>query len=71
LPETSLIRAHKLFTIEQSRIVKKFSVLGKKKLRDTLLLLRKLFDNPALDDSDDRDSHDAPGTKSRTQPPKE
>jgi len=48
LPESSLIRVHKLFTIEQSRILKRFSVLGKDKLRETLLLLRQLFDHPAL-----------------------
>lgn len=28
LPESSLIRIHKLFTVEQSRIVKRFSKLG-------------------------------------------
>ncbi len=48
LPESSLIRVHKLFTIEQSRILKRFSVLGKNKLRETLLRLRQLFDHSAL-----------------------
>ena len=48
LPESSLIRAHKLFTIEQTRIVRRFSVLGVAKLRDTLTLLRQLFHHPAL-----------------------
>jgi mRNA interferase MazF len=48
LPESSLIRVHKLFTIEQSRILKRFSTLGQVKLRETLLLLRQLFDHPAL-----------------------
>ena len=43
LPESSLIRVHKLFTIEQSRIIKRFSVLGEAKLRETLALLRQLF----------------------------
>jgi mRNA interferase MazF len=48
LPEPSLIRAHKLFTIDQSRILKRFSTLGEVKMRETLLLLQKLFDHPAL-----------------------
>ena len=52
LPESSLIRAHKLFTIEQSRIVKKFSALGKAKLKETLLLLQELFDNPVLKETE-------------------
>jgi len=52
LPESSLIRAHKLFTIEQSRILKRFSVLGKDKMRATLLLLRRLFDHPALHETE-------------------
>lgn len=52
LPEASLIRAHKLFTIDQSRIVKRFSFLSAAKLRETLLLLRQLFDHPALHQSD-------------------
>ncbi|MCI0618048.1 type II toxin-antitoxin system PemK/MazF family toxin [bacterium] len=49
LPEPSLIRAHKLFTIDQSRILKRFSTLGEAKLRETLLLLQQLFDHPTLD----------------------
>ncbi|MDZ7313684.1 MAG: type II toxin-antitoxin system PemK/MazF family toxin [candidate division KSB1 bacterium] len=48
LPEASLIRVHKLFTIEQSRILRRFSILGTAKLRETLSLLRQLFDHPAL-----------------------
>ncbi len=48
LPEPSLIRAHKLFTIEQSRILKRFSVLGAIKLHDTLALLKLLFNHPAI-----------------------
>jgi mRNA interferase MazF len=48
LPEPSLIRAHKLFTIAQSRILKRFSTLGEAKLRETLLMLQQLFDHPAL-----------------------
>jgi len=48
LPESSLIRAHKLFTIEQSRILKRFSLLGAIKLRETLMLLQQLFHHPAL-----------------------
>ena len=52
LPELSLIRVHKLFTIEQSRILKRFSVLDKDKLRATFLLLRQLFDHPALHETE-------------------
>lgn len=48
LPEPSLIRAHKLFTIDQSRILKRFSTLGEAKLREALFLLKQLFDHPAL-----------------------
>jgi mRNA interferase MazF len=48
LPESSLIRVHKLFTIEQSRVIKRFSTLGKAKLREALTLLAQLFDSPIL-----------------------
>jgi mRNA interferase MazF len=48
LPEPSLIRAHKLFTIDQLRILRRFSTLGEAKLRETLLMLKQLFDHPAL-----------------------
>jgi len=48
LPESSLIRIHKLFTIEQSRIIKRFSTLGEAKLREALTLLQQLFDSPIL-----------------------
>lgn len=48
LPESSLIRIHKLFTVEQSRIVKRFSKLGDAKLRETLTCLLQLFDSPLL-----------------------
>jgi mRNA interferase MazF len=44
LPEPSLIRAHKLFTVEQSRILRRFSKLNEAKLRETLALLLRLFD---------------------------
>lgn len=43
LPDASLIRIHKLFTIEKSRIVKRFSFVKMKKLDETLTLLGKLF----------------------------
>ncbi len=43
LPESSLIRIHKLFTIEKSRIVKRFSFVKKEKLDESLNLLGKLF----------------------------
>ena len=58
LPESSLIRAHKLFTIEQLRIVKKFSTLGKAKLKETLLLLQELFDNPVLQEAEEAEKTD-------------
>ncbi len=48
LPELSMIRAHKLFTIAQSRILKRFSSLGETKLRQTLLIMQQLFDHPSL-----------------------
>jgi mRNA interferase MazF len=51
LPESSLIRVHKLFTIDQSRIIKRFSVLGADKLREALTLLKRLFDHPALQET--------------------
>ncbi len=57
LPESSLIRVHKLFTIEQSRILKRFSVLNNDKLRATLLLLRQLFDHPALHETEQSEPH--------------
>ncbi len=53
LPEPSLIRVHKLFTIEQSRILKRFSVLGREKMRETLAILQRLFEHPAIDKSGD------------------
>ena len=43
LPESSLIRIHKLFTIEKSRILKRFSFLKDEKLQEVLTLLRELF----------------------------
>lgn len=46
LPESSLIRVHKLFTVEQSRILRRFSKLNEAKLRETLALLQRLFDFP-------------------------
>jgi len=47
LPEPSLIRLHKLFTIEKSRILKRFSFLKDEKLKEVLALLRKLFEPSA------------------------
>ena len=43
LPESSVIKCHKLFTIEQSRIIKKFSKINDKKLIDVISVLQNLF----------------------------
>jgi len=42
LPETSIIKCHKLFTIEQTQIVKRFSIVSKTKFAEVLFLLEKL-----------------------------
>ncbi len=43
LPETSVIKCHKLFTIEQSKIIKRFSTIKKKKFDEVTKVLQKLF----------------------------
>jgi mRNA interferase MazF len=47
LPETSVIKCHKLFTIEQSKIIKKFSHIKKTKFDEVISILKKLFENPS------------------------
>ena len=44
IPELSVIKCHKLFTIEQSQIIKKFSVIKDQKFEEVISLLKKLFD---------------------------
>jgi mRNA interferase MazF len=43
LPESSVIKCHKLFTIEQSRIIKKFSKVKSKKITEVAGMLQNLF----------------------------
>lgn len=45
LPETSVIKCHKLFTIEQSKILKRFSSIRKIKFDEVRSVLEKLFQN--------------------------
>ena len=45
LPETSVIKCHKLFTIEQSRIIKRFSKINETKFDEVIQTLQKLFQN--------------------------
>jgi len=45
LPESSIIICHKLFTIEQSRIIKKFSKVKDDKLKEAISMLHNLFQN--------------------------
>lgn len=41
LPEESIIKCHKLFTIEQSQILKRFSILNEKKFDEVVVLLNE------------------------------
>ncbi|MEO5649767.1 MAG: type II toxin-antitoxin system PemK/MazF family toxin [Ginsengibacter sp.] len=43
LPEESIIKYHKLFTIEQSQVLKRFSILNKKKIDEVVVLLNELI----------------------------
>ncbi|MDQ6889195.1 MAG: type II toxin-antitoxin system PemK/MazF family toxin [Bacteroidota bacterium] len=43
LPEKSVIKCHKLFTIDQSRVLKRFSILGEKKFDEVIAFLNKLI----------------------------
>ena len=42
LPEPSIIKCHKLFTIEQSQVLKRFSIINEKKFDEVILFLNKL-----------------------------
>jgi len=43
LPEKSVIKCHKLFTIEQSQILKRFSIISGNKFEEVSLTLKKLI----------------------------
>lgn len=43
LPEESVIRVHKLFTIDKGRILKKFSIISETKYKDVYGILNRLF----------------------------
>lgn len=43
LPEKSVIKCHKLFTIEQSQIIKKFSTINAKKFEEVRTIVNNLF----------------------------
>ena len=43
LPEQSVLKCHKLFAIEQSKILKRFSILNEEKFVEAINLLSKLI----------------------------
>lgn len=43
LPEKSVIKCHKLFTIEQTKILKRFSVISEKKFEEVNVVLNELI----------------------------
>ena len=43
LPEPSIIKCHKLFTIEQSQVLKRFSIVKEKKFDEVIMFLTKLI----------------------------
>jgi len=43
LPEKSVIKSHKLFTIEQSRVLKRFSIINENKFEEVSSVLKKLI----------------------------
>jgi len=43
LPESSVIKVHKLFTINKSRIIKKFSLIRREKFKVVFKVLTRLF----------------------------
>lgn len=43
LPEKSVIKCHKLFTIDKSLILKRFSIINEKKFDEVILFLNKLI----------------------------
>jgi len=45
LPESSVIKCHKLFTIEQTKIVKRFSILQSQKFSEVTAAITQLIQN--------------------------
>lgn len=43
LPEQSIIKCHKLFTIDQSRVLKRFSIVSVAKFDEVIVFLNKLI----------------------------
>ncbi len=46
LPEQSIIKCHKLFTIDQSQVLKRFSIVSEKKFDEVIVFLNKLIRRP-------------------------
>ena len=46
LPEKSVIKAHKLFTIDQSQVLKRFSTISEKKFEEVRKKISQLFQAP-------------------------
>ena len=44
LPELSVIKCHKLFTIDQTRILRRFSIIDEKKFEEAIVVLEKLVE---------------------------
>lgn len=44
LPEQSVIKCHKLFTIQQSQILKRFSIINKAKFDEVINMLNRLIE---------------------------
>ncbi len=44
LPEKSIIKCHKLFTIQQSLIIKRFRIISKEKFKEVEAILYKLIE---------------------------
>ena len=44
LPELSVIKCHKLFTIDQTRILRRFSIIDEKKFEEVIVVLEKLVE---------------------------
>ena len=44
LPDLSVIKCHKLFTIEQTRILRRFSIIAEKKFEEVVAVLEKLVE---------------------------
>ena len=43
LPEKSIIKRHKLFTVEQTKIIRRFSVISEQKFDEIINMLQKLI----------------------------